>query len=101
MSVRRLKSLVGSIGKRDHGGLLFVDLRDHYGLIQCVLTPENEHFSKVEHMRVESVLTFTGKTVARQADAINPNLDTGAIEIQVAEVEVQSEAAELAAACVW
>ena len=81
--------------KRDHGGLLFVDLRDHYGLTQCVLTPENEHFSQVEHMRVESVLTFTGKTVARQADAINPNLATGEIEIQIAEVEVQSEAAEL------
>ena len=81
--------------KRDHGGLLFVDLRDHYGLTQCVFTPENPDFNRIEHMRVESVLTFSGKVVARDADAINPNLDTGQIEVQVTGVEIQSEAAEL------
>lgn len=50
--------------KRDHGGLLFIDLRDHYGLTQVVLEPESEHFATLERLRVESVITVTGEVIA-------------------------------------
>jgi len=81
--------------KRDHGGLLFVDLRDHYGLTQCVLEPDNPNFSTLEHMRSESVVTVTGKVLARTEDTVNPNLPTGEIELLVESLEVQSRAEEL------
>jgi aspartyl-tRNA synthetase len=81
--------------KRDHGGLLFIDLRDHYGLTQCVITPSNPNFSKLERLRVETVVTFTGEVLAREPSTVNPNLATGAIELKVAEFTVQSEAEEL------
>ncbi|WP_019961914.1 aspartate--tRNA ligase [Woodsholea maritima] len=81
--------------KRDHGGLLFVDLRDHYGLTQCVVEPEFSDFERIERMRVESVITITGKVVARDGEAVNENLDTGAIEVRIESFEVQSEAQEL------
>ncbi|MBI1237213.1 MAG: aspartate--tRNA ligase, partial [Alphaproteobacteria bacterium] len=81
--------------KRDHGGLLFIDLRDHYGLTQCVLEPESQHFELLERARVESVVTITGKVVARSEETINPNLPTGEIELRVEDVVVQSAAEEL------
>ena len=81
--------------KRDHGGLLFVDLRDHYGLTQCVVTPSNENFERLERIRVESVITIEGTVVARDSETVNENLPTGGIEVKVATLDVQSEAAEL------
>ncbi|MBR9825546.1 MAG: aspartate--tRNA ligase [Alphaproteobacteria bacterium] len=81
--------------KRDHGGLLFIDLRDHYGLTQCVLEPESEHFTTLERLRVESVVTITGEVIARSEDTVNENLPTGAIEVRVKELEIQSAAEEL------
>ncbi len=81
--------------KRDHGGLLFIDLRDHYGLTQCVVTPSNENFERLERIRVESVVTLTGEVIARSDETKNPNLPTGEVELQVAECVVQSEAEEL------
>ncbi len=81
--------------KRDHGGLLFVDLRDHYGLTQCVLEPENPNFEKLERMRVESVVTVTGTVVARSDETVNANLPTGEVELRVEELSVQSAAEEL------
>ena len=81
--------------KRDHGGLLFIDLRDHYGLTQCVLEPDSEHFARLERLRVESVITLTGKVVARSDDTVNRNLPTGAVELRVEGLTVQSEAEEL------
>ncbi len=81
--------------KRDHGGLLFVDLRDHYGLTQCVLEPESPHFEKLERMRVESVVTVTGKVVARSDETVNANLPTGEVELRVEDLSVQSAAEEL------
>ena len=81
--------------KRDHGGLLFVDLRDHYGLTQVVLEPDNAHFETLERMRAESVVTVTGKVVARSAETVNPNLPTGEVELVVDTLEVQSAAEEL------
>ncbi|MBC7951908.1 MAG: aspartate--tRNA ligase, partial [Rhodospirillaceae bacterium] len=76
--------------KRDHGNLLFVDLRDHYGLTQCVLDISSPVFQTLEKARPESVITVTGKVVTRSADTVNPRLPTGAIELQVAEIEIQS-----------
>jgi aspartyl-tRNA synthetase len=81
--------------KRDHGGLIFIDLRDHYGLTQLVFNPGTAGFAVVEHLRAESVLRIDGEVVARTGDTRNPNLPTGEIEVRVAEVEVLSEAAEL------
>ena len=81
--------------KRDHGNLLFVDLRDHHGLTQIVTDIESEAFRQLERLRVESVVTITGDVVARAPEAVNPNLATGAIEVRAREVSVQSAAQEL------
>ncbi|HEY0413649.1 MAG TPA: aspartate--tRNA ligase [Allosphingosinicella sp.] len=81
--------------KRDHGGVLFVDLRDHYGLTQIVAKANSEPLRVLEHLRAESVVTITGEVVSRGPEAANPNLATGEIEISVEEVAVQSAAEEL------
>jgi len=80
--------------KRDHGGLLFIDLRDHHGLTQCVVTPGSPAFDTLDGLRVESVVTLTGEVVAREGGTANARLPTGEIELRVREVSVQS-AAEL------
>ncbi len=81
--------------KRDHGGLLFVDLRDHYGLTQLVVHPGAPGFETLERLRAESVVRIDGEVVARAPDTINPNLPTGEIEVRVTTVTILSEAAEL------
>ena len=81
--------------RRDHGGVIFIDLRDHYGLTQCVFNPGSPGFETVERLRAESVITVNGKVVAREASLVNPNLATGEIEVVAGEVTVQSAAAEL------
>ncbi len=81
--------------KRDHGGVLFVDLRDHYGLTQLVCRAGTEALITLDALRVESVVTVTGKVVGREGGAVNARLATGDIEIVVEEVAVQSSAAEL------
>ena len=81
--------------KRDHGDLVFVDLRDHYGLIQIVTEVDGPVFKVIESLRAESVVTITGKVVARAPEAVNPNLPTGAVEIRAEEATVQSAANEL------
>ncbi len=78
--------------KRDHGGLLFIDLRDHYGLTQCVFPAGSPSFAAAEAVRPESVITVTGQVVMREAGTINPRLPTGEIELQVADLIVQSAA---------
>jgi len=78
--------------KRDHGGLLFIDLRDHYGLTQCVFHAGSSALAAAEAVRLESVITVTGAVVAREASAINPRLATGEIEVAVQELIVQSAA---------
>lgn len=81
--------------RRDHGGVMFIDLRDHYGLTQIVFNPGSPGFATVERLRAESVITVEGKVVARDAELVNANLATGEIEVVGGEVSVQSEAAEL------
>jgi aspartyl-tRNA synthetase len=78
--------------KRDHGGLLFLDLRDHFGLTQCVIAQDSPVFAEAERLRVESVITVTGEVVARAPGTVNPKLATGAIELRVEALEVQSAA---------
>ena len=81
--------------KRDHGGLLFVDLRDHYGLTQIVADSSDGAFATLDGLRTESVVTITGDVVARSAETTNSNLPTGAIEVRARDVAVQSAAIEL------
>lgn len=81
--------------KRDHGNLLFVDLRDHYGLTQIVTDIDSEAFKVLEKARAESVVTITGDVVARAAETVNANLPTGEIEVRAREVTLQSAAQEL------
>jgi aspartyl-tRNA synthetase len=78
--------------KRDHGGLLFIDLRDHFGLTQCVFPAGSEAFTAADALRVESVITVTGEVVLREASTVNPRLPTGGVELRVRSLEVQSSA---------
>lgn len=78
--------------KRDHGGLVFVDLRDHYGLTQCVIDIESELFGTVEAARPETVLTITGEVVKRSEDTINSNIPTGDVEVRIRAITIESPA---------
>src|ERR1700712_1782754 len=78
--------------KRDHGGLLFIDLRDHHGITQCVFAAGSNAFAAADAVRPESVVTVTGSVVMREAGTINPRLPTGEIELRVADLVVQSAA---------
>ena len=81
--------------RRDHGHLLFIDLRDHYGITQIVTDTDSPAFKTLDRIRVESVVTVEGEVVARSKETVNPNLPTGEIEVRAVNVTVQSEAAEL------
>jgi len=81
--------------KRDHGDLVFIDLRDHYGMVQIVTEVDGPVFKVIESLRTESVVTVTGRVVARDDEAINPKMETGEIEIRADDAVVQSAAAEL------
>src|SRR5690242_16623405 len=81
--------------KRDHGDLVFIDLRDHYGMVQIVTEVDGPVFSVIEKLRPESVVTITGKVTKRASEAVNPNLPTGEIEIRAEDASVLSAAAEL------
>jgi len=81
--------------RRDHGHLLFIDLRDHYGITQIVTDTDSPAFKTLDRVRVESVVTVEGEVVARSKETVNPNLPTGEIEVRATNVTVQSEASEL------
>ena len=81
--------------KRDHGNLLFIDLRDHYGITQCVVENNNKFFKILERLKPESVLKISGRVVRRTSGTENLELKTGKIEISIESVEVLSEAKEL------
>ncbi|MFO0316379.1 MAG: aspartate--tRNA ligase [Hyphomonadaceae bacterium] len=77
--------------RRDHGGVAFIDLRDHYGITQIVCGPTNPSFEKLTRLRAESVIGVEGEVIARDPATVNPELATGAIELRVLNVEVHSE----------
>ena len=77
--------------KRDHGQLIFIDLRDHYGLTQVVVDSSNDNFSVIENLTLESVITITGIVVERSSDTINKSLPTGDIEVNLTELEIISK----------
>ncbi len=81
--------------KRDHGNLLFLDLRDHYGITQCVLESDSSVFPLLDRVRQESVVSVIGKVTERTADTINPSLPTGDVEVYISEFKILSEADEL------
>ncbi|MCW2394773.1 MULTISPECIES: aspartate--tRNA ligase [unclassified Sphingobium] len=81
--------------KRDHGDLVFIDLRDHYGMVQIVTEVSGPVFDVIESLKAESVVTITGKVVARAKEAVNPSLPTGEVEVRAAEAVVLSAAQEL------
>jgi aspartyl-tRNA synthetase len=80
---------------RDHGGLLFIDLRDHYGITQCVTEPDSPAFAAAERVRAEWVVRVEGKVVAREASTVNPNMPTGEVELRIEALDVLSEAEDL------
>ena len=89
-------SLSGWINKkRDHGNLLFIDLRDNYGITQCIIDKENSNFSSLEKMQLETVIKFEGKVVNRSSETINKEIDTGEIEVVISKFEVLGVCKEL------
>ncbi|MGH6876821.1 MAG: amino acid--tRNA ligase-related protein, partial [Rhizomicrobium sp.] len=81
--------------RRDHGGLLFLDLRDHYGITQGVIEPESPAFAEADRVRAEWVVTITGSVVARAPETVNRDMPTGEVEVRIEEILVQSAAQEL------
>ena len=81
--------------KRDHGNLLFIDLRDNYGITQCVIDNKNKLFNKIERVPLETVIQFEGKVVKREKDTINKDLNTGEIEIKISNFKILGSTKEL------
>ena len=81
--------------KRDHGNLVFIDLRDNYGMTQCVVQKDSSHFEEIEKLKLETVIKITGSCIKRAADAINAELDTGEMEVVVDSMEVLGTCGEL------
>ena len=81
--------------KRDHGNLLFFDLRDHFGLTQCVIENSNNFFKTVEKIKPESVVCLSGKVVNRPEETVNKDLFTGEVEVQVFSFKILSESLDL------
>ena len=81
--------------KRDHGNLLFFDLRDHFGLTQCVIENSNKFFKIAEKVKPESVIRISGEVVTRSSDTINKDLYTGEVEIKISSFEILSESKDL------
>ena len=77
---------------RDHGGIIFIDLRDHYGITQIVVDPERDFHRGLEHWRLESVVTFAGEVIARSPETVNAIRETGAIEVVANKMEILGEA---------
>ena len=81
--------------KRDHGNLLFIDLRDHYGLTQCVIEKNKSIFKELEKLPLETVIKLEGKVIQRTEETINPNIETGQIEVSINKFEVLGLTKEL------
>ena len=81
--------------KRDHGNLLFIDLRDNYGITQCIIDKENQKFSEIEKIQLETVVKINGKVVNRTKDTINKEISTGEIEVSIESLNVLGICKEL------
>ncbi len=81
--------------KRDHGNLLFIDLRDHYGITQCVIDKENKFFKELEKLQLETVIKINGKVIERTKETINKDLLTGEIEVVIEKFEIIGKTKEL------
>ena len=81
--------------KRDHGNLLFIDLRDHYGITQCVIDKENKFFKELEKLQLETVIKINGKVIERTKETINKDLSTGEIEVSIDNFEIVGKTKEL------
>ncbi len=81
--------------KRDHGNLLFIDLRDNYGITQCIIDKENSNFSSLERMQLETVIKIEGEVIDRSKETINKDIETGEIEVKINEYEVLGTCKEL------
>ena len=81
--------------KRDHGNLLFIDLRDNYGITQCVIDNKNDLFNKIENIPLETVVQFKGKVIKREKDTINKDLNSGEIEIKIINFKILGKTKEL------
>jgi len=81
--------------KRDHGNLLFIDLRDNYGITQCIIDKENKNFLELEKTQLETVIKIKGKVINRSNDTINKDIETGEIEVAINEIEILGTCKEL------
>ena len=81
--------------KRDHGNLLFLDLRDNYGVTQCIIDKANSNFSELEKTQLETVIRIEGKVVNRSSDTINKDIETGEIEVAIENFEILGACKEL------
>jgi len=81
--------------KRDHGNLLFIDLRDNYGITQCIIDKENSNFKKLEKIQLETVIKINGKVVERSKESVNNDIETGEIEVLIKDFQVLGECKEL------
>ena len=89
-------SLSGWINKkRDHGNLLFIDLRDNYGITQCIIDKDNSNFKSLEKMQLETVVKIEGNVVNRSTETINKEIDTGEIEVAIVQFEILGICKEL------
>ena len=85
----KVVSLSGWINKkRDHGNLLFVDLRDNYGITQCVIEKSNSIFKEIEKCSLETVIKISGSVIERSSETINKNISTGEVEIKINEINI-------------
>ena len=81
--------------KRDHGNLLFIDIRDHYGITQCIIDKENSFFAKLEKLQLETVIRVNGLVKKRSQETVNQELNTGSIEIKIISFDVIGTCKEL------
>ena len=81
--------------KRDHGNLLFIDLRDNYGITQCIIDKDNPNFSELEKTQLETVIKIEGKVITRSQDTINKDIDTGTIEVAIESFDILGSCKEL------
>ena len=81
--------------KRDHGNLLFIDLRDNYGITQCIIDKDNSKFNELEKIQLETVIKINGKVIDRSKDTINKDIETGEIEVAIENFNILGTCNEL------